>query len=165
MARRAPLRSAAAGAGSRAARPELAQRVIVGVPAAVVAVVLIYLSPEVFAVLALLLGGAALGELWGMYDRVRPVKLAGFLALGGYAAAAHFGGEHEVLLVTVLVFPVMFVLGITQAGGSPSMTARMSLTVMGTLWIGLAIGHAILLRELPHGAGHHHRRLDRDVHR
>jgi phosphatidate cytidylyltransferase len=141
MARRAPSRE----------RSELAQRVIVGVPAAAVAVVLIYLSPESFAVMALLLGGAALGELWGMYDRVRPVKLAGFVAIAGYAAAAHFGGEHQVLLVTVLVFPVMFVLGVPQAGGSPSMTARWSLTIFGTLWIGLAIAHAILLRELPHG--------------
>jgi phosphatidate cytidylyltransferase len=131
---------------------DLMQRVIVGVPAAAVAIVLIYLSPETFAVTALVLGGAALGELWGMYARVHPVKLAGFLAIAGYAAAAHFGGEHPVLLVTVLVFPVMFLLGVTGPGGGPTMTARMSLTVFGTVWIGLAIAHAILLRELPHGA-------------
>jgi phosphatidate cytidylyltransferase len=135
------------------ARSELAQRVIVAVPAAAVGVALIYLSPETFAAMAVVLGGAALGELWGMYERVRPVKLAGFVALAGFAAAAHFGGEHQVLLVTVLVFPLMFVLGMGQAGGKPSLTARLSLTVLGTMWIGLAIAHAILLRELPHGVG------------
>ncbi|MEA2296816.1 MAG: phosphatidate cytidylyltransferase, partial [Solirubrobacteraceae bacterium] len=131
---------------------DLVQRVIVGVPAAVVAVVLIYLSPETFAVTALVLGGAALGELWGMYERVHPVKLAGFLALAGYAAAAHFGGEHQVLLVTVAAFPLMFLLGMATPGAGPSMTARLSLTIFGITWIGLAIAHAVLLRQLPHGA-------------
>ena len=29
----------------------------------------------------------------------------------------------------------------------------MAITLLGTLWIGLAIAHAILLRELPHGDG------------
>src|SRR4051812_7555143 len=153
MARRAPASvRRARGAERHNTRSELLQRVIVGVPAAIVAVVAIYVDPRVFAVLALLLGGAAIGELWGMYERVRPIKLAGFLAVAGYAAAAHFGGEHQVLLVTALLFPVMFVLGMGQAGGTPSMTARLSLTTMGTLWIGLAIAHAILLRDLPHGA-------------
>jgi phosphatidate cytidylyltransferase len=131
---------------------DLTQRVIVGVPAAVVAVVAIYLSPITFALTALVLGGAALGELWGMYERVRPVKLAGFLAVIAYAAAAHFGGEHQVLLVTVASFPVMFALGISQPGGGPAMTARLSLTILGITWIGLAIAHAVMLRELPHGA-------------
>src|SRR3954447_20696522 len=152
MARRAPASvRRARGAERHNTRSDLLQRVIVGVPAAIVAVVAIYVDPLVFAVLALLLGGAAIGELWGMYERVHPVKLAGFLAVLGYAAAARFGGEHQVLLVTVALYPVMFVLGILQPGG-PSLTARWSLTVFGTVWIGMAIAHAILLRDLPHGA-------------
>jgi len=131
---------------------DLLQRVIVGVPAAIVAIIAITLSPETFAITALVLGGAAMGELWGMYERVHPVKLAGFLAIAGYAAAAHFGGEHQVLLVTVAAFPVMFLLAIAQPGGGPARTARMSLTILGITWIGLAIAHAIMLRQLPHGA-------------
>ncbi len=131
-------------------RSEFAQRVIVGVPAAVVAVFLIYIDPIAFAVLALLLGGAALGELWGIYRRVHPVRLAGFLAIAGFAAAAHFGGPRQVLLVVVALFPVMFLLSLAQPG-RPSQTARWSLTVFGTVWMGMAVAHAILLRELPHG--------------
>jgi phosphatidate cytidylyltransferase len=87
-----------------------------------------------------------------MYERVHPVKLAGFLALAGYAAAAHFGGEHQVLLVTVAAFPLMFLLGMATPGAGPSMTARLSLTIFGITWVGLAIAHAVLLRQLPHGA-------------
>jgi phosphatidate cytidylyltransferase len=129
---------------------DFAQRVAIGVPAAALAVVLIVVGHEAFALTALFLGGAALGELWGMYERVHPVKLAGFLALVAFIVAAYYGGEHHVLLVAVCVYPVMFILALLMPGG-PSMTARMSLTVMGTLWIGFAVAHAVLLRELPHG--------------
>src|SRR4051794_32354090 len=136
MARRAPASERRArGTERRNLRSDLVQRVIVAVPAAVLAVLLIYVDPVAFAIAALVLGVAAMGELWGMYERVHPVKLAGFVALFGYAAAAHFGSEHDVLLVTVAVFPVMFLLGMQLSGG-PSMTARMSLTVFGTMWIG-----------------------------
>ena len=129
---------------------DFAARVAVGIPAAAVAVVLIVIGQEAFALTALFLGVAALGELWGMYERVRPVKLAGFVALIAFVAGAYYGGEHQVLLTAVAVFPLMFGLALLMPGG-PSMTARMSLTVMGTLWIGFAVAHAVLLRELPHG--------------
>ena len=33
------------------------------------------------------------------------------------------------------------------------LTDGMAITLLGTLWIGLAIAHAVLLRELPHGDG------------
>lgn len=129
---------------------DFAQRVAIGVPAAAIAVVLIVLGGPWFAVTALLLGGAAIGELWGMYERVHPVKLAGFIAVAAFVAAAYFGGEHQVLLVSVLVFPVLFVLALLMPGG-PSMTARMALTTMGIYWIGFAVAHAVLLRDLPNG--------------
>jgi len=152
MARRAPASERRTRSVERRnTRSDLLQRVIVGVPAGIAAVFLIYIDEVAFAITALLLGIAAMGELWGMYTRVHPVRLAGFLALIGYGVAAHFGTEHDVLLVTVAAFPVMFLVGIAQPGG-PSMTARLSLTVFGITWIGLAIAHAILLRQLPHGA-------------
>ena len=129
---------------------DFAARVAVGVPAAAVAVVLIVLGGIPFALTALFLGIAAMGELWGMYERVRPVKLAGFAALIAFVAGAYFGGEHQVLLTAVLVFPVMFGLALAMPGG-PTVTARLSLTTLGIFWIGFAIAHAVLLRELPHG--------------
>lgn len=129
---------------------DFAQRVAIGLPAAALGVVLIVIGHEAFALTALLLGGAAIGELWGMYERVAPVKLAGFLAVLAFVCAAYYGGEHQVLLVSVCVFPVMFVLALLMPGG-PSMTARMALTTMGVYWIGFAVAHAVLLRELPHG--------------
>ncbi len=129
---------------------DFAARVAVGVPAAALAVVLIVIGQEAFALTALFLGGAAMGELWGMYERVKPVKLAGFIALIAFVAGAYYGGEHQVLLTAVVIFPLMFGLALMMPGG-PSMTARLSLTAMGAMWIGFAVAHAVLLRELPHG--------------
>jgi phosphatidate cytidylyltransferase len=151
MARRAPASERRVrGTGRRNARSDLLQRVAVAVPAAVFAIVVVVVDPLLWAAAALVLCGAGMGELWGMYDRVRPVKLAGFLALLAFAAAAYFGGERQVLLVAVAVFPVMFLLAKAQPGG-PTVTARLSLTAFGAFWIGLALAHAIMLRDLPHG--------------
>ncbi|MGI8623534.1 MAG: phosphatidate cytidylyltransferase [Solirubrobacteraceae bacterium] len=129
---------------------DFAQRVAVGVPVAALAVVLIVLGGTTFALTALFLGGAAMGELWGMYERVHPVKLAGFAALLAFVVSARFGGEHQVLLTSVAVLPVLFGVALAQPGGA-STTARMALTVLGIYWIGFAVAHAVLLRELPHG--------------
>jgi phosphatidate cytidylyltransferase len=128
---------------------DLVQRVVVAVPAAIVAIVLIEVGVTVFAALALLVGILAFGELCAMYDRVRPVRLAGFLTLIGFAVAARYGGEHQVLLVTVASFPLLFLVVLATPGGKA--TPRMALTAFGVYWIGLAIAHAILLRKLPHG--------------
>ena len=102
----------------------------------------------------LLLCFVCLHELFRMYDDLRPVRLAGFLGLTGLAAAAHFGGEHQVLLATVAFFPLVFLLALAMPERPEvPLTYGLAITVVGTLWIGLAIAHAILLREFPHGGG------------
>jgi phosphatidate cytidylyltransferase len=131
-------------------RSELTERVIIGVPAAALAIVMIVLGDEWFAVTALFLGGAAIGELWQMYERVHPVKIVGFLAVLAFVAAGFYGGEHQVLLVSVCVFPVLFGFAVASPT-TPSQTARMSLTAFGVFWIGFAVAHTVMLRELPHG--------------
>jgi phosphatidate cytidylyltransferase len=82
------------------------------------------------------------------------VRLAGFIGLAGLAAAAEFGGEHQVLLATVCVFPLIFLLGLALPERSDvPLTDGMAITLLGTLWVGLALAHAVLLRDLPHGGG------------
>ncbi len=102
-----------------------------------------------------MLGLVCLHELFGMYARVRPVRLAAFLALIGLACAASFGGERQVLLAFAAFLPLLFLLAATlpAAGRGPSLTASMSLTALGVAWIGLGIAFAILLRDLDHGGG------------
>jgi phosphatidate cytidylyltransferase len=133
---------------------DLGARVWVAIPAIAFAIFIVAAGGPVFAAGVLLLGFVCVHELFGMYEGLRPVRLAGFVGLAGLAAAANFGGEHQVLLATVAVFPLIFVLALAmpERPGSP-LTDGMAITLLGTLWVGLAIAHAILLRELPHGDG------------
>lgn len=134
---------------------DLAARVLVAIPAVAYAALIIERGGVFFALGTLALGLVCLHELFAMYDAVRPVRLAAFLGLAGLVAAAALGGERQVLLATVALFPVLFLLALAMAerDGGPSLTASMSITLVGTIWIGLGIAHAILLRDLPHGGG------------
>ena len=133
---------------------ELLARVVVAVPAIAVAVALLSFGPEVFAAGAFVAGVLCLHELFRLYEPLRPVKLAAFLGLIGLTAAAHFGGEHQVLLAAVAQFPLVFLLGLgmPERADAP-LTHAMSITLLGVFWIGLAVAHGVLLRESPHGDG------------
>jgi phosphatidate cytidylyltransferase len=139
----------------RRGRPsDLGARVWIAVPAAVYAIGIIVAGGWVFAAGIMLLGLVCLHELFRMYEAVRPVKLAGFLGLIGLTAAAHFGGEHQVLLATVALFPLVFLLGLLMPERPDApLTFGMALTLMGALWVGLAVAHGVLLRESSHGDG------------
>ena len=133
---------------------DLGPRVWVAIPAAGYAIGIIAAGGPVFAAGVLLLCFVCLHELFRMYDHLRPVRLAGFIGLAGLAAAAHFGGEHQVLIATVAFFPLVFLLALAMPERPEvPLTYGLAITLLGTLWIGLAIAHAILLRELPHGGG------------
>ena len=89
-------------------------------------------------------------ELYGMYERAHPVRLAGFLALTGLLTAALYGSQFQVLLVAVAALPVLFALTLLQPHPS---VGGMAVTLLGIYWIGFALAHAVLLRGLPHGLG------------
>jgi phosphatidate cytidylyltransferase len=128
-------------------------RLLAAIPAVAFALFIVISGGWWFTVGVIALAVIAVGELFGMYGRARPVRLAGMLGVIGLALAAHLGDERQVLLATVALFPVLFLIAMGQPGGRPVLTARMALTLFGVYWIGLAIAHAILLRELPHGDG------------
>jgi phosphatidate cytidylyltransferase len=136
---------------------DLSLRILVAIPAVGYAVFIIAYGGWVFAVGVFLLGVVCLHELFRMYETVRPVRLAAFLALAGLAVAALEGTERQVLLALVAFVPAMFLIGIAvprrPSPPTPSLTAAMSLTTFGVVWVGMAIAHAVLLRELPHGGG------------
>lgn len=101
-------RSRAVRAQRRNQGSDLARRVLVAIPAIVFAVTIITVGGTFFAAGVVALGFVCLHELFRMYEPLRPVKLAGFLALAGMAAAALWGGEHELLLATMAAVPVVF---------------------------------------------------------
>ena len=131
---------------------DLGPRVVVALIVLPPVLVLIALGGEAFALLALVLGILCLHELYGMLSDALPARLAGFIGLIGVSVAALYGEPYHVLLATVAVVPILFFL--TVAGpSSEGGTVGISITLLGVYWVGLAIAHAIMLRELPHGDG------------
>jgi phosphatidate cytidylyltransferase len=146
---------------TRRARPrrrgvggDLARRILVAIPAIAYAIAIIVAGGWIFAAGILVLGFVCLHELFRMYEVVRPVKLAGFLALTGLAVAALEGGERQVLLATVASLPLIFLLGLVMPRrDGATLTEGMAITLLGTFWVGMAVAHAVLLRGLDHGDG------------
>ena len=133
---------------------DLRRRILVAIPAIAYAIFIIASGGWIFAVGVMVLGLVCLHELFRMYDSLRPVKLAGFVALGGLAVAAQEGGERQVLLALVAFVPLLFLLGAAMPRrDGATLTEAMALTALGVMWVGMAIAHAILLRGLPHGDG------------
>jgi phosphatidate cytidylyltransferase len=131
-------------------RSELSARVLAAVPAIAFALFLVIEGGLVYALGLFLLGCVCLHELYGMYARARPVRLAGFLALAGLLAAALYGNQFQILLVLAVTLPLLFALTLLQR--RPTI-GGMALTLLGIYWIGVALAYAMLLRRLPHGEG------------
>jgi len=129
---------------------DLGNRVLVSIPAIAFALFIVIEGGVVFAIGVLMLGGACMHELYGMYERARPVRLAGLLTLAGLLAAALWGDQFQVLLVAVAALPLVFVLSLLSPRPS---VGSVAITLLGIYWIGFALAHAVLLRGLPHGTG------------
>ena len=123
---------------------------LAALPAIAVALFLVIEGGLVFAFGLFVLGAVCMHELFSMYDRAHPVRLAGFLALAGLLLAALYGDQFQVLLVAVAALPMLF--GLTLVQRHPSV-GGMAVTLLGIYWIGFALAHAVLLRGLPHGLG------------
>jgi phosphatidate cytidylyltransferase len=134
----------------RKPRSDLRARLIVAAPAIAVALFLVIEGGLVFTIGMFALGSVCMHELYAMYDRAHPVRLAGFLALAGLLLAALYGNQFQILLVAVAALPVLFALTLVQR--QPSV-GGLAVTMLGIYWVGFALAHAVLLRGLPHGQG------------
>ncbi len=146
--RRAGRRRSRQRARAREPRSDLRARVLAALPAIAVALFLVIEGGIVFAAGLFVLGAVCLHELYAMYDRAQPARLAGFIALAGLLLAALYGDQFQVLLVAVAALPLVF--GLTLLQPRPSVGA-IAVTLLGIYWIGFALAHAVLLRGLPHG--------------
>jgi phosphatidate cytidylyltransferase len=129
-----------------------AQRWLIGIPWAVLAVFVVVRGGTLMAVLLIALGLVALHELYGMLDAVRPVRLAGYAGMAGLVIAAQYGGDYQIVMAAAGAVLLTFVLVMI---GDPRRHATLAIgaTLLGIFWVGLAFAHAVLLRQLPHGDG------------
>jgi phosphatidate cytidylyltransferase len=145
---------AGGGGGARRRRgggSDLGARILVAIPALAVALTMVALGGTVFAVGVGVLGLICLHELFSMFERARPARLAGFVGFIGLLVAASLGDRETILLAFLACIPLVFIVAVNQAGGGGA--PAISVTLLGLAWIGLALAHAVLLRDLPHGGG------------
>ena len=129
---------------------DLAARVIAAVPAIAFAVAIVVLGKWPFVVGLIALGWVCLHEAFAMLDAAHPVRLAGFVGFAGLLFAAHQGGPDAVLGALAACVPLVFVVGLAQTrAGAPGV----AVTMFVLAWIGVALAHAVLLRDAPHGGG------------
>ncbi len=140
--------------GARDAQPgrrsDLGARVLAALPAIALALFLVIEGGLIFTVGVFVLGCICMHELYAMYARTHPARLAGFVTLAGLLIAAQYGGQFQILLVAVAALPLLFALTMLQP--RPSI-GGLAVTLLGIYWIGFAFAHAVLLRGLPHGEG------------
>jgi phosphatidate cytidylyltransferase len=125
-------------------------RILVAVPAAIVAIAFVDLGGIGFALFMIAVGAVCMHELYRMLARWRPAALVGFAALAGMVIAGRYGAERDVLAAAVAALPLTFLV-IVARGQPGASTVSIAGTLLGVYWIGLAFAHAELLRQLPHG--------------
>jgi phosphatidate cytidylyltransferase len=106
-----------------------------------------YLGGWFLFVLVAVGGLIALHELYRLARPLRPLVLAGY----GGALAAFFGAEVSGADWMLAGFLLTFVLSFVFAAVSEtrqSTTVAIAATVLGAAWIGLGLGHLLLVREL-----------------
>jgi phosphatidate cytidylyltransferase len=154
-------------AGRRASRPseparrgqrqprrssDLLARVLVAVPAAVVAIVFVDVGGTAWALFMLAISWVCLHELYRMLPRWKPAPIVGFAAAAAMVLAARFGSERDLMEIAMASIPVTFLVVVARgAEGTPSVS--IAGTLLGIFWLGLAFAHAVLLRRLDNGGG------------
>jgi phosphatidate cytidylyltransferase len=129
---------------------DLGARVLAAIPAIIFAALIVYYGDLVWALGLSFLGIMCLAELYRLMGRVRPANVAGFLSVIALTLAALYGDQFQVMLVLVASVPLTFFLTLARPRREHASWAT-AVVLFGTLWIGLAMAHAVLLRELPHG--------------
>jgi phosphatidate cytidylyltransferase len=155
-ARRAARAARAAPARDRDRPPrrtsDLLARILVAVPAAVVAIVFVDLGGTAWALFMLVIVWICLHELYGLLARWRPAPAVGFASAAAMVLAARFGTQRDVLEIAVATLPVAFLI-VAARGPSGMATVSIAGTLLGVWWLGVAFAHAVLLRRFTHGNG------------
>jgi phosphatidate cytidylyltransferase len=137
----------------RGPRGETVKRIVVVLPWIAAAIAVIVAGDLVFAAAMLAIGALCLREYLAMTEASRPLAIPAYAAVGALILAAHLGTAFNVLLILAASFPLLFFFG-ADARHRDGVTVSMGVTLLGIVWIGIPLVHAVLLRDLPdHGAG------------
>lgn len=131
---------------------ETLKRILVAIPWIVVAIAIIVAGGPLFAGALVIFGCLGLREFFQMSSRFRPLEIPAYIALAGMVLAAWLGTQFNILMFLALPFLLVFI-GAAARENRREITISIAITMLGLFWIGMALVHAVLLRELPdHGA-------------
>jgi phosphatidate cytidylyltransferase len=131
---------------------ETAKRVLVALPWIAFAIAITVAGGIVFAAAMIAIGAVCLREYIAMTEESRPIAIPAYIAVAALIVAAHFGTAFNVLMIVAASFPLLFAFGAGDRHRDGIMVS-MSVTLLGIVWIGIPLVHAVLLRDLPnHGA-------------
>jgi phosphatidate cytidylyltransferase len=137
----------------RGMRGETAKRVLVALPWIAFAIAIAVAGGVVFALAMIAVGGVCMREYLAMTERLDPIPVPAYVAVAALVVAAHLGTAFNVLMVLAASFPLLFAFG-ARARHRDNVTVSMGVTLLGIVWIGIPLVHAVALRDLPdHGAG------------
>ncbi|HET9676662.1 MAG TPA: phosphatidate cytidylyltransferase [Solirubrobacterales bacterium] len=132
---------------------ETAKRVLVALPWIAFAIAITVAGGAVFALAMVAIGVVALREFGAVSARYRPLLIPAYALVVALIAAAYFGTAFNVLYVLAASFPLLFFFA-ARPQHQDGATVSIGVTLLGVLWIGIPLAHAVFLRELPdHGAG------------
>jgi phosphatidate cytidylyltransferase len=134
----------------RRGRSDLGARLLAAAPAIAFAIFITAEGGLVFAIGLFIVGALSMAELYKLTHQARPVPLAGYLALLGLLLAAHYGDQFQILLVLIASVPATFFLAVMRPQRE-NVSWGIAATLLGIVWIGVALAHAVLLRQLDHG--------------
>jgi phosphatidate cytidylyltransferase len=131
---------------------ETARRILVAVPAIAFAIAIVVTPSIVFMLAAIAIGVLCLREYLEMANSTRPLAIPAYATVAALVVAAHYGTSYTVLLIFAASFPVLFAFA-ADARHRDGSTVSMGVTMLGVVWIGIPLAHAVFLRGLPnHGA-------------
>lgn len=128
---------------------ETAKRILFAIPAIVFAIAITVAGGLVFAIAMIGVGVVCLREYLAMTQAAQPIPRAAYLSVAALILAAYFGTAFNVLLILAASFPVLFLFGAGHEHRD-GITVSMGVTLLGIVWIGIPLVHAVLLRDLPH---------------
>ena len=131
---------------------ETMRRILVAVPAIVFAIAITVAGDWVFTLAVIAIGVLCLREYLELTSTARPLAIPAYAAVAAMVVAAHIGTSYSVLLVFAASFPLLFAFG-ANAKHRDGVTMSIAVTLLGIVWIGIPLAHAVFLRDLPnHGA-------------
>lgn len=136
---------------SKRSGSDLGARVLVAIPAAILAIFLVAQGGAIFVAAVAIFGAIGVWELSRMFAKARPSLVAGTVGTVALIVLAAVEGREAMLTALTAMVPIVF-LSVALArnrGGMPGV----AVTLLGIVWIGLALGHAVLLRDSEHGGG------------